>query len=113
MKDLEFTCTQKSGKYEDGWDHPESLAEATDENGNVYSCCECDCDSDCCGCDNNNCGCSDSSDDSSNGNLVCSVFEKTCTTEESRGPSSLNDETGWHKVCTTSIRIIRKYQRNS
>lgn len=124
MKDLQFSCTQKCARFEDGWDHPESIEEATDQYGNLYNCCECDCDDNCCQeCDDGTdegCPCNECCDDGGNegndetgnaGNLVCSVFEKTCTCEESRGPSNVNDDTGWHKSCTTSIRIVKKYQR--
>ena len=135
MKDLEFTCTQKCAHYKDGWDHPESITEATDSSGNLYHCAECDCDDNCC-CneETNDCswdqeGCSCPDDEicheedctqeetppdipvcPEKGNLVCSIYEKTCSCEESRGPSNVNDETGWHKSCTTTIRIVKKYQ---
>lgn len=125
MKDLEFTCTQKNGRYMDGWDHPESMEEATDQFGNLYSCCEGDCSTDTCapcGCDrcdteeeeeNCSCGMPDcgSDEDFAHGNLVCSIFEKTCSCDESKGPDNVNDETGWHRSCTTTVRIVRKFER--
>lgn len=105
MKDLEFNCTQKCAKYEDGWDHPESILEACDENGNIDSCAECDCA--CNQCEPEDCT------DCSCGHCICSIYEKTCTTEESKGPCNINDETGWHKRCTTTTKIIKKYEKSS
>ena len=37
MNELEFTCTQKKSSYDDGWNHPKAMEEATDENGNLLN----------------------------------------------------------------------------
>lgn len=193
MKDLEFTFTQKRSRFDEGWDHPEAMAQSTDRYGNLYNCCNDDCNTDSCGCDRDqdcdcyqdcdcsnecdyepdcncdcncdrncncdrdcdrdcdcdcdydcqdddgdlDCGeypdwghgcdhghrpcppdpdCTDDQDDQGcshdrHGDLVCTVFEKTCICDESKGPSHLNEEHGWHKSCTTTIRVVKKYRR--
>lgn len=109
MNELEFNCTQKKSSYEDGWNHPKAMEEATDENGNVILCCQCDCNEDCCQCEKE-CD-SDIADNSipDSKRLVCYIYEKTWSCDESHGPNNVNDEVGYKKHSSTSIRIVRKY----
>lgn len=112
MNELEFTCTQKKSSYDDGWNHPKAMEEATDENGNLILCCECDCDEDCCQCEEQCTSCGEENEINElpdSNRLLCYIYEKTWSCDESHGPNNVNDEVGYKKHSSTTVKIVRKY----